>query len=64
MLKHALGWLVVAVVVAIIIGASIRNGISLSRRQCRYCGHAGATPHFHEKGFVEYVTCDHCGREI
>ena len=56
--------LAMSIVIAIIIGASIRSGISLSRRRCPYCGHAGATSHFHEKGFVDYVTCDHCGKEL
>jgi hypothetical protein len=54
----------IVVVIAIIVAASIRNGISLSRRKCPYCGHAGGTPQLHEKGFVDCVTCDHCGKEI
>ena len=53
-----------ALFIALVIAASIRDGVSLSRRKCRHCGHAGATPSFHEKGFVDTVTCDHCGKEL
>jgi hypothetical protein len=54
----------IGIFIAILIVASIRNGISLSKEKCPHCGHAGATPTFHEKGFVDYMTCDHCGKEL
>jgi hypothetical protein len=54
----------IGIFVAIVIVAAIRNGVSLSHEKCPHCGHAGATPTFHEKGFVDYVTCDHCGKEL
>ena len=56
--------LMIAFIVAFVIAASIRNGISLSQTKCRYCGHSGTTPTYHEKGFVDYVTCDHCGKQL
>ncbi len=54
----------IAIVIAVAIIAAIRSGVSLSQRKCPYCGHVGATPSYHEKGFVDAVTCDHCGREL
>jgi hypothetical protein len=56
--------LAVAVLIAIIIAASLRNGISLSRIKCPHCGRAGGTQHFDEKDHVDYVTCDHCGKQM
>ena len=53
-----------AIFIAIVVAAAIRNGVGLSQRKCPNCGHSGATPTYHEKGFVDYLTCDHCGREL
>jgi hypothetical protein len=53
-----------ALLIAIAVAVSIRNAASLSHRTCRYCGNVGATAHLHEKGFVDYVTCDRCGKEL
>lgn len=54
----------IAVIIIFVIARSVGNGIAMTRRRCPHCGHAGATEHFHEKGFVDYVTCDHCGKEM
>jgi len=54
----------IAFFIAVLVVAAIRNGISQSPHKCPHCGHAGATPTLHEKGFVDYMTCDHCGREV
>ena len=54
----------IALLIAIAIAAAIRNGISQSQQKCPHYGRAGSTPTYHEKGFVDYETCDHCGKEI